>query len=132
VGGPKAPATPSFNLVHDVAVDTKGRVYVADRLNERIQVFDDKGSFLTQWSGIGAPWGIYYVAQRGSHLHVRRQNTIASSSSTSKGQVLGVLSSWGKAPGQSSITLTASRWIPPDGSIYTAEIKNWRVQKWIR
>ena len=47
------------------------------------------------------------------------------------GKVLGVLSSWGKAPGKldyvNSIAVD-----PSDGSIYTVEIKNWRVQKWVK
>lgn len=38
-----------FNIVHNIAVDADGWVYVADRENQRIQIFDDKGRFETQW-----------------------------------------------------------------------------------
>ena len=38
-----------FNIVHNVAVDADGWVYVADRENHRVQIFDDKGRFETQW-----------------------------------------------------------------------------------
>ena len=36
-----------FNLPHSIAVDARGRVYVGDRENRRIQIFDDDGQFLT-------------------------------------------------------------------------------------
>lgn len=38
-----------FNIVHNVKVDRDGWVYVADRENHRIQVFNPKGVFETQW-----------------------------------------------------------------------------------
>ena len=34
-----------FRLVHSVAVDRQGRVYVVDRANQRIQVFTGEGNF---------------------------------------------------------------------------------------
>ncbi len=37
-----------FNTPHSIAVDAKGNVYVADRGNRRIQVFDGEGNFLRQ------------------------------------------------------------------------------------
>ena len=39
-----------FNLPHGICVDEKGNVYVADRENKRIQVFDSTGGFLEQWN----------------------------------------------------------------------------------
>jgi DNA-binding beta-propeller fold protein YncE len=44
-----------FNLVHSVSTDLEGRVYVVDRENFRIQVFDAKGKFLTQWVNLTRP-----------------------------------------------------------------------------
>lgn len=38
-----------FNIVHNIAVDLNGWVYVADRENRRTQVFNDKGEYETQW-----------------------------------------------------------------------------------
>jgi len=46
-----------FSLVHAVALDSKGRVYVADRNNARVQVFDPDGKFLAQWQNLLVPWG---------------------------------------------------------------------------
>jgi DNA-binding beta-propeller fold protein YncE len=128
--GTKGTGEGQFNLVHDVQVDTQGRVYVADRLNERMQVFTPEGKFLAQWNGIGSPWGIYYVAKEqaiymcdGKYNRILKLNL--------EGQVLGVLSSWGKAPGKVDYAHSIAV-DPTDGSIYVAEIKNWRVQKWTK
>ncbi|MCS7239385.1 MAG: peptidyl-alpha-hydroxyglycine alpha-amidating lyase family protein [Thermoguttaceae bacterium] len=48
-----------FSLVHAIALDSKGRVYVADRNNARIQVFDQKGRFLAEWRNLIVPWGLW-------------------------------------------------------------------------
>jgi DNA-binding beta-propeller fold protein YncE len=40
-------------------VHTDGRVFVADRENNRIQIFDDGGNFLEQWLGLARPCDIY-------------------------------------------------------------------------
>ena len=42
-----------FGLPHNVVTDAQGRVYVTDRDNQRIEVFDANGKFLTQWTGTG-------------------------------------------------------------------------------
>ena len=43
-----------FGLPHNLVVDSQGRVYVTDRDNERVQVFDAVGTFLAEWKDIGA------------------------------------------------------------------------------
>ncbi|HEY0419026.1 MAG TPA: hypothetical protein VGC80_05860 [Acetobacteraceae bacterium] len=44
-----------FALVHFVAVDDAGQVYIADRENHRIQLFDRAGGFLAEWTGFDMP-----------------------------------------------------------------------------
>jgi len=48
-----------FNLPHNISCDADGWVYVADRENHRIQVFDGNGKFETQWHDLHRPSGIY-------------------------------------------------------------------------
>jgi DNA-binding beta-propeller fold protein YncE len=48
-----------FNLPHSVAVDKKGQVYVADRENNRIQIFDPEGRFLKQWTHLGSTQNLF-------------------------------------------------------------------------
>ncbi|HWY63101.1 MAG TPA: peptidyl-alpha-hydroxyglycine alpha-amidating lyase family protein [Rhizomicrobium sp.] len=48
-----------FNSPHGLAMDKEGRIYVADRSNSRIQIFDQDGNYLTEWKQFGRPSGIY-------------------------------------------------------------------------
>jgi DNA-binding beta-propeller fold protein YncE len=47
-----------FRLPHNVVTDAQGRVYVTDRDNQRIEVFDANGRFLTEWKGTGGVSGL--------------------------------------------------------------------------
>jgi hypothetical protein len=42
-----------FNLPHSIAMDSRGRIFVADRGNNRIQIFDSDGKFIDQWKQFG-------------------------------------------------------------------------------
>jgi sugar lactone lactonase YvrE len=48
-----------FNEPHSIAMDSKGRVFVADRKNNRIEIFDQDGKFIDQWKQFGRPSGIF-------------------------------------------------------------------------
>jgi DNA-binding beta-propeller fold protein YncE len=127
--GKKGTGDGEFNLVHDVALDSKGRLYVADRTNARVQIFDQSGKFLGKWTDVGAPWGLYYV-QRENVLYMCDGVNDRISKLNLDGQVLGVLSSHGKAPGK--LDFPHSIAVDSTGAIYVAEIKNWRVQKFVK
>lgn len=47
-----------FKTPHSIAVDAKNNVYVADRGNFRIQVYDNNLNYLRTITGIGAPWAL--------------------------------------------------------------------------
>ena len=63
-----------FNVVHSLAVSDDGQIYVADRENHRVQVFDHEGKYLTQWNntnracGIHIHEGICYVGDFGTSI----------------------------------------------------------------
>jgi sugar lactone lactonase YvrE len=44
---------------HSIAMDSQGRLYVAERNNARIQLFDQDGNSLAQWRHLINPWGIW-------------------------------------------------------------------------
>ena len=57
-----------FNVPHGIAIDSQGRVFVADRGNNRIQIFDENGKFLAEWKQFGKPCGLFIDAN--DHLYV--------------------------------------------------------------
>jgi sugar lactone lactonase YvrE len=57
-GGTKGAALGEFNLPHAVVIDSRGRLMIADRENERIVVLDQEGKFLAEWKGLGKPSGL--------------------------------------------------------------------------
>ncbi|HEV8501428.1 MAG TPA: peptidyl-alpha-hydroxyglycine alpha-amidating lyase family protein [Casimicrobiaceae bacterium] len=70
-----------FNLPHNIGCDADGWVYVADRENHRIQVFDGDGRFETEWRGLHRPSGMHlphgrcpvcYVGEIGPYYEFNR------------------------------------------------------------
>ncbi|MDF1514129.1 MAG: peptidyl-alpha-hydroxyglycine alpha-amidating lyase family protein [Anaerolineae bacterium] len=59
--GRKGQAPGRFALPHAITSDMRGRIYVADRENWRVQIFDANGVFLDQWTHIGRPSDLKYV-----------------------------------------------------------------------
>lgn len=49
-----------FRTLHALALDSRGRLFVADRANNRIQIFDQEGRFLAIWTQFGRPSGIFF------------------------------------------------------------------------
>ena len=62
-----------FDLPLSVATDARGSVYVADRGNRRIQVFDNDGAFQRQITNVGAPWAI--CISPGAHQYLYSSNS---------------------------------------------------------
>ncbi len=57
--GRKGKGPGEFDSPHGLAMDSVGRLFVADRSNSRIQIFDQNGNFLEEWRQFGRPSGIY-------------------------------------------------------------------------
>lgn len=140
-----------FNTPHNIGVDAKNNVYVADRGNRRIQVFDTEGKFLRQITidvpisanarpaigarpttntgtmAPGAPWTICITPPPNQVLFTSDAFPGRIYKLSLDGKVLGVFGEAGKGPGQFG-------WVheiacPSENELYVAEILNWRVQK---
>jgi hypothetical protein len=144
-----------FNLPHSIAADAAGNIYVADRENSRIQVFDHDGKFLKiikidipappdarVWMGNaftpenppagsrrpGSPWAICINPGPGTqYLFSADSYPGRVYKMTLDGRVLGMLGTTGRQ-------LKQFGWIhemacPSENELYVAEILNWRVQK---
>jgi peptidylamidoglycolate lyase len=114
-----------FNTVHGITVDNQGRIYVADRANSRIQIFDSNGSYLDEWNDITYPY--YIHISRDQHLWVGDGRTNKILKYDLNGQLL---SSWGTFG-----TLPGAMWGPhqfsvdDQGNFYIADVHVGRVQK---
>jgi hypothetical protein len=67
--GRKGMGPGEFDVVHTLSFDSRGRLFVGDRQNNRIQIFDQDGRFLAQWFQFGRPSGIY-IDKRTDTLYV--------------------------------------------------------------
>ena len=70
-----------FNIAHNICCDAEGWVYVADRENHRVQVFDGNGRYQTQWNNLHRPCGMFiepgrcpicYIAETGPGMAVNQ------------------------------------------------------------
>jgi streptogramin lyase len=144
-----------FNTPHSIAADAKGNIYVADRGNARIQVFDGSGKFereiiiripfdydkaapaigakpkpdATGTQSNGAPWAICITPGPHQVLYASDSFPGRVYKLSLDGKVLGVL-------GESGKQLKQFGWIhamacPSENTLFVAELLNWRVQKLI-
>lgn len=143
-----------LNTPHSIAADAKGHIYVADRGNRRIQVFDAEGAVVREIKidvpydpkqkpatgnmpspqalaggtmAPGAPWAICITPGPTQYLYASDAYPGRIYKLSLDGQVLGVLGKSGKMPKQFG-------WIheiacPSENELWVAEILNWRVQK---
>jgi DNA-binding beta-propeller fold protein YncE len=111
-----------FNVPHSIAIDSKGRVYVADRSNNRIQIFDQTGKFLNQWTNFGTPWGLFV---KGDLIYVvdGTENNCLLIASTKDGKVLEKIS------GLSNPTAVA---VDSTNAIYVGEVNGTNVKKFVK
>ena len=143
-----------FNTPHSIAADAKDNIYVADRANRRIQVFDGEGNFQRQFTidvpvppdarpaignipneatiaagtfAPGSPWAICISPGPNQVLYSSDAWPGRIYRLTLDGKLLGML-------GQSGKQLKQFGWIhqmacPSENVLYVAELLNWRVQK---
>jgi sugar lactone lactonase YvrE len=57
--GKRGSAAGEFDTPHGLALDSRARLFVADRGNNRIQIFDQDGRFLEEWKQFSRPSGLY-------------------------------------------------------------------------
>jgi len=142
-----------FNTPHSIAADAQGNIYVADRFNRRIQVFDTEGKFLRAITidvpfdknvkpaignkpdpeatkgtfAPGAPWTVCITPGPNQVLFASDAYPGRLYKLSLEGKVLGVV-------GESGKQLKQFGWIheiacPSENVVFVAELLNWRVQK---
>jgi DNA-binding beta-propeller fold protein YncE len=123
-----------FNTPHSVAVDARGNVYVADMGNQRIQVFDNDGTFKTEIKNVGASRAI--CISPGAHQYLYSSNSNPTEDPFLNGEiykmeldgtVLGRIGRAGKQFKEFGMVNEIDCRDP--NTLYVAELMNWRVQK---
>lgn len=136
--GSKGSGPGEFVLPHGIAVDALGRLYVCDRTNSRVQIFDAKGAFLTQWRGpqIGRPYGIgvsnegHLFLIDGGDPSLRKEQRGKAVELDSTGKVIDTFGSPGKDVGQFQTGHDIA--VGPDGAVYVADSGGKRVEKFVK
>jgi hypothetical protein len=136
--GTKGNGKTQLNLPHTMAADAKGNVYVGDRSNSRIQVFDNDLQFKASYENVGAPWAV--CISPGPHQYLYSSNSWPDSSDSRliptsgeiykmelDGTVIGKFGTAGKKLGEMS-TVHEIDCRNPD-QLLVSEITAWRVQK---
>ena len=57
--GKKGSAAGEIDIPHALAMDSRGRLFLGDRQNNRIQIFDQAGNYLDQWLQFSRPSGVF-------------------------------------------------------------------------
>ena len=104
-----------FGLPHNVVIDAQDRVYVTDRDNQRIEVFDSNGKFLTQWTGTG---GVSGLAMTKDKQHIWTGQTLRDLDGKIVGRLQGAMAAHGVA-------------VTDAGDVYLAQLSG-VVQKYVK
>ena len=135
--GTKGSGPGQFDLPHWVALDAAGKVYVADRRNQRIQIFDASGHYLSEWKSeqIGRPYAIAigprghaFIADGGDQPETPPDRS-AWVEVGPNGKPLARIGRFGNYDGQFEMAHSIA--VDADGAIYVGDITGARVQKFV-
>ncbi len=120
--GGKGTEPGQFDMPHSITIDGNGRIYVADRSNNRVQIFDRDGKFLNQWTHLGVPWGVT-VKDDLMYLVDGSTNNCLLTVRLKDGKIID------RIEGLSNPTAVA---IDSRGAIYVGEVTGTNVKKFVR
>ena len=137
--GKKGIAPGEFDTPHGLAFDSKGRLFVADRNNNRIQIFDQEGSFIEQWTQFSRPSGIFIDVKDNIYVADSESNSVRPHPGWKRGIRIGNISdgfvtAFIPDPVETVKGTSAAEGVAADskGNIYGAEVGPKALKKYIR
>jgi hypothetical protein len=119
-----------FNIPHDVIVDSRSRVYVMDRTNNRCQIFTMDGQYVTEWNDVRNPNDTFI--DRDDVMHIASGQVPGVELRKLDGTLVGRWGERGSGPGQFTNS-PHGMWIDDRGDVYLAEVGGiGRLQKFAR
>jgi peptidylamidoglycolate lyase len=118
--GTKGTEQGQFSVPHSIAVDSKDHVWVGDRGNSRIQVFDADGKFLTEYTQFGAPASIYITKDNMVYVGAKDSIVIGKTDGTIIAKIENVPDPHGIAVDETT------------GAIYVAQVGPKAILKFVR
>jgi sugar lactone lactonase YvrE len=116
-----------FNVAHGIALDAKGQLWVADRENQRIQVFDQDGTFVKELKYAGLPCSLQIGSQ---NIYMVNGFTGQLLKLDLNGNVLAVTGKPGKGLGEFGEAHFVA--VSPKDEIYIADTVNATLHKFVR
>jgi DNA-binding beta-propeller fold protein YncE len=128
--GGKGSGPGQLNLPHSLVFDAQGLLYIADRNNARIQVFDAEGNYIRESQHPGTPCGLFMGADQ--HIWLAHGHTGQIMKLDLNGKVVGVMANagTGKIPGKYGEAHYIA--VSARDEVFVADTLNWRVQKYVR
>jgi hypothetical protein len=138
--GAKGSAPGEFDVPHTLAMDSRGRLFVGDRQNNRIQIFDQDGNFLDQWFQFSRPSGVYVDKHDVIYVADSESESVAKNHDGWKrgirvGNVSdGIVAAFIPDPVEKTTGTSAAEGVAADeaGNIYGAEVGPKRLMRYVK
>jgi sugar lactone lactonase YvrE len=125
--GGKGKEPGQFDVAHGITIDPKGLLWVMDRENSRIQVFDTNGRFVREQKYKGLPCSVSFVKDEAFMVNGFTGQLLRLDAS---GKVLAAMGRPGTAPGEFGEAHFVA--VSPRGDVYVADSVNGQLMKFVR
>lgn len=138
--GKKGPGRGEFDQPHALAMDSRGRLFVGDRSNNRIVIMDQEGTVLEEWSQFSRPSGIFIDKQDNIYVADSESGSVSRTRTDWKRGIRigsirdGVITAFIPDPVENPPSTSAAEGVAVDaaGNIYGAEVGSRSLKKYIR